>query len=103
LPDALSGLFLQAGLDRANQLDAAEEFSLNAHAFAGSKTTIVRAAAVSFHSSCPALCRASTSLQSLRKRDVDGQDKPGRDGSESISSNWRMPENAGCFSITLSR
>jgi hypothetical protein len=27
-------------------------------------------------SSCPALCRASTSLQCMAKKDVDGRDKP---------------------------
>ena len=30
-------------------------------------------------SSCPALCRASTSFFILRKQDVDGRDKPGHD------------------------
>jgi L-cysteine S-thiosulfotransferase len=29
--------------------------------------------------SCPALCRASTSLEPSRKQDVDGRDKPGHD------------------------
>jgi hypothetical protein len=31
-------------------------------------------------SSCPALCRASTSSLHLSKKDVDGRDKPGHDG-----------------------
>jgi hypothetical protein len=30
--------------------------------------------------SCPALCRASTSLLSNGKKGVDGRDKPGHDG-----------------------
>jgi hypothetical protein len=30
-------------------------------------------------SSCPALCRASTSFQTSDKQDVDGRDKPGHD------------------------
>jgi hypothetical protein len=35
----------------------------------------------SMTSSCPALCRASTSFVSKgRKEDVDGRDKPGHDG-----------------------
>jgi len=34
---------------------------------------------VSFNPSCPALCRASTSLYVLCKKDVDGRDKPGHD------------------------
>jgi addiction module HigA family antidote len=38
LPDGLSGIFFRAALDRANHLDAAEEFSLNAHAFGSWKT-----------------------------------------------------------------
>jgi len=29
--------------------------------------------------SCPALCRASTSLRHLSKQGVDGRDKPGHD------------------------
>jgi hypothetical protein len=33
-----SGIFLQAGLDRANQLETTEEFSLNAQAFGTWKT-----------------------------------------------------------------
>jgi hypothetical protein len=33
---------------------------------------------LSSHSSCPALCRASTS-SSFNKKDVDGRDKPGHD------------------------
>jgi hypothetical protein len=33
-----------------------------------------------FLSSCPRLSRASTSSFSLRKKDVDGRDKPGHDG-----------------------
>jgi hypothetical protein len=39
LPDALSEIFFREGLDRANHVDAAEEISLNAHAFGSSKTT----------------------------------------------------------------
>ena len=31
-------------------------------------------------SSCPALCRASTSLLHFSRKDVDGRDKPGHDG-----------------------
>ncbi len=30
-------------------------------------------------SSCPALCRASTSWMSVHRKDVDGRDKPGHD------------------------
>src|SRR4029077_18000113 len=33
--------------------------------------------------SCPALCRASTSLRRSNKQDVDGRDKPGHDERES--------------------
>jgi protein ImuA len=33
-------------------------------------------------SSCPALCRASTSFGGTLKQDVDGRDKPGHDGRE---------------------
>src|ERR1700719_3210114 len=35
---------------------------------------------VSLSSSCPTLCRASTSLAGSNKQDVDGRDKPGHDG-----------------------
>jgi hypothetical protein len=31
-------------------------------------------------SSCPALCRASTTLLPREMQDVDGRDKPGHDG-----------------------
>src|SRR4051812_18985846 len=41
-------------------------------------------------SSCPALCRASTSYFLRRCKDVDGRDKPGHDGGES-----------GCFEIRI--
>jgi len=34
--------------------------------------------------SCPALCRASTSFDCIRKRNVDGRDKPGHDRSAVI-------------------
>jgi CubicO group peptidase (beta-lactamase class C family) len=40
----------------------------------------VVAATGSIGSSCPALCRASTSLLHRGKKDVDGRDKPGHDG-----------------------
>jgi hypothetical protein len=33
------------------------------------------------HPSCPAVCRASTSLFDGEKEDVDGRDKPGHDAS----------------------
>jgi hypothetical protein len=36
--------------------------------------------------SCPALCRASTSLRLRKKQDVDGRDKPGHDN----SSGWQF-------------
>jgi protein ImuA len=35
-------------------------------------------------SSCPALCRASTSLRSVSKKGVDGRDKPGHDKGKTI-------------------
>src|SRR5882757_4360444 len=35
-------------------------------------------------SSCPGLSRASTSWQLLRRKDVDGRDKPGHDGKRTI-------------------
>jgi antitoxin HigA-1 len=38
LPDATSEIFFARGLDRANHLDAAEEFSLNANGFGNCKT-----------------------------------------------------------------
>src|SRR5262245_45064126 len=48
------------------------------------------APALNFPTSCPALCRASTSLdfRSARK-DVDGRDKPGHDGADSLGPTTR--------------
>ena len=38
--------------------------------------------------SCPALCRASTSsLENVSEQDVDGRDKPGHDEDEASESN----------------
>ena len=39
-----------------------------------------------FQPSCPALCRASTSLQPCSKEDVDGRDKPGHDEKDQCGS-----------------
>src|SRR5580692_4031370 len=35
---------------------------------------------IDYFSSCPALCRASTSFTLQRRKVVDGRDKPGHDG-----------------------
>jgi hypothetical protein len=35
-------------------------------------------------SSCPALCRASTSYCEIAEKDVDGRDKPGHDDKKPI-------------------
>ena len=44
--------------------------------------------------SCPALCRASTSLRDASE-DVDGRDEPGHDDAERISPNDRHRRSAG--------
>ena len=43
---------------------------------------VLRSVASTFLSSCPALCRASTSCRFGSAKDVDGRDKPGHDDAD---------------------
>src|SRR5271167_4834506 len=48
-------------------------------------------------SSCPALCRASTSCSTYVKKDVDGRDKPGHDKRDSSFRQLNASFYAGVF------
>ncbi len=58
--------------DRAAVLDRAA-------AARAARAGVREVASLNLSTSCPALCRASTSLRSNNKQDVDGRDKPGHD------------------------
>ena len=69
-----SEIFLQTGLDRANQLDPASEFGLSEQTNSARYRAIVQRS-----SSCPALYRASTSLLHVARKTWTAGTTPGHD------------------------